>query len=173
MCICSREKRKAMKLKVDEQAPLFEASADNGEKFSLADLIGKSNIVLYFYPKDFTLGCTKEACAFRDNWNRVLASGATVVGISSDSPTKHADFKRQYKLPFTLVSDQDKSIRKMYGATGSLIPPRITFVIDKSGKIKNIFNSQLDLTKHVEVALETLNRLSNEVGSEWQKAEAH
>ena len=144
-----------------DDAPLFESVADDGSKFSLSDYIGKTNVVLYFYPKDFTPGCTKEACSFRDNWDRVLQLGATIVGVSSDSQEKHADFKKEYNLPFTLVSDHDKNIRKLYGVGGSfLIPSRVTFVIDKSGKIRNIFNSQLNVTKHVEQALSTLNQIA-------------
>jgi thioredoxin-dependent peroxiredoxin len=150
-------------LKIDDPAPIFESVADDGSKFSLSDLIGKTNIVLYFYPKDFTMGCTKEACSFRDQWEKVLSMNATVVGISSDGPETHANFKKEHRLPFTLVSDQDKSIRKLYGATGTFLPPRVTFVIDKTGKIKNIFNSQLNISKHVEEALRSLRDISNEV----------
>ncbi|MHB1867919.1 MAG: peroxiredoxin [Nitrososphaerales archaeon] len=150
-------------MKIGEQAPNFEAVADDGSKFSLSELIGKTNIVLYFYPKDFTMGCTKEACSFRDQWERVLSLKATVVGISADSPETHANFKKEHKLPFTLVSDEDKSVRKLYGATGTFLPQRVTFVIDKSGKIRNIFNSQLNISKHVEEALRTLGNISNEV----------
>lgn len=149
-----------MKLKIGDQAPDFEAVAENGSKFVLADLIGKTNIVLYFYPKDFTLGCTKEACSFRDVWERAKALGATVVGVSSDSEETHTRFKREHNLQFTLVSDHDKSVRKLYGAIGSLIPPRITFIIDKSGKIRSIFNSQINITKHIEEALKTLEGIS-------------
>lgn len=152
-----------MQLKVDEPAPLFESTADDGKKFSLSDLLGKSNIILYFYPKDFTPGCTKEARSFRDNWDKILASDATVVGISSDSSERHSEFKRECNLPFTLLADQDKSIRKLYGVAGSLLPPRVTFVIDKSGKIKNIFNSQLNVTRHIKEALTTIEKMSTEV----------
>jgi thioredoxin-dependent peroxiredoxin len=154
-----------MQLKVNDSAPVFESVADDGAKFSLTNLIGKTNIVLYFYPKDFTMGCTKEACSFRDNWEKVLSLGATVVGISSDNQETHANFKKEHKIPFTLVSDQDKSIRKMYGATGTFLPQRITFVIDKSGKIRNVFNSQLNISKHVDEALKTLREISSEVNT--------
>ena len=150
-------------MKIGEQAPNFKTVADDGSKFSLSDLIGKTNIVLYFYPKDFTMGCTKEACSFRDQWEKVLSLKTTVVGISSDSPETHTNFKKEHKLPFTLVSDEDKSVRKLYGATGMFLPQRVTFVIDKSGKIRNIFNSQLNISKHVEEALKTLGNISNEV----------
>ena len=151
-----------MKLKEQDQAPDFASVTDTGEKFTLSQLIGKSNIVLYFYPKDFTAGCTKEACTFRDNWNKVTAKGATIIGVSSDSQETHARFKKEHDLPFTLVSDEDHAIRKLYGIDGRFIPPRTTFVIDKRGKIRDIFNSQINITKHVEEALSALENISKE-----------
>ncbi len=151
-----------MQLKTLDDAPLFESITDAGEKFSLSDFRGKSNVVLYFYPKDFTMGCTKEACSFRDNWDRVTALGATVIGISADDPETHAKFKKEHSLQFTLVSDQNNGIRKLYGVEGRFIPSRITFVIDKRGKIRSIFNSQLNVTKHIENALESLDGISRE-----------
>lgn len=151
-----------MQLKEQDQAPDFASVTDTGEKFSLSQLIGKSNIVLYFYPKDFTAGCTKEACTFRDNWDKVIAKGATIIGISSDSQETHARFKKEHDLPFTLVSDEDHAIRKSYGIDGRFIPPRTTFVIDKRGKIRDIFNSQINITKHVEEALSALENISKE-----------
>lgn len=151
-----------MQLKVDDTAPTFDSVTESGEKFSLAALIGKTNVVLYFYPKDFTAGCTKEACTFRDNWDKVTSLGATVVGISSDSPETHARFKKEKALPFTLVSDQDKQIRKLYGVDGHFIPPRTTFIIDKHGKIRNVFNSQTNISKHIEESLRTLDSISKE-----------
>ena len=84
--------------------------------FSLSEQIGKTNVVLYFYPKDFTAGCTKESCAFRDNWEKMLSLGATVIGMSSDSVESHKAFKQEHALPFTLVSDQKHEIRRMYGS---------------------------------------------------------
>ncbi len=149
-----------MKLKIGDAAPVFEATADDGSKFALADVLGKNNIVLYFYPKDFTAGCTKEACSFRDVWDKANSLNATVIGVSSDSQETHARFKKEHGLQFTLVTDSNKSIRKLYGATGPLIPPRITFIIDKFGKIRNIFNSQLNITKHIEESLNTLETIS-------------
>ena len=150
-----------MKLRVSDKAPLFSAISDSGERISLADYIGKSNIVLYFYPKDFTMGCTKESCAFRDNWSKILALGATVFGISSDNQESHRDFKKEHSLPFTLLSDEDKNIRRMYGAESRFIPPRVTFVIDKQGIIRNIFDSQLNISKHVESAMGALQEIES------------
>jgi len=152
-----------MQLKVNDMAPVFESLTETGEKFSLGDLLGKTNIVLYFYPKDFTMGCTKEACEFRDNWDKVISLGATIIGVSSDSPETHSRFKKEHSLQFTLVSDQKKDIRKLYGIDGKFIPPRTTFVIDKRGKIRSIFNSQISITKHVDEALGTLNSISKKV----------
>jgi thioredoxin-dependent peroxiredoxin len=149
-----------MELKVGETAPAFDTVTDTGEKFSLSALLGKTNVVLYFYPKDFTMGCTKEACTFRDNWDKITSLGATAVGISADSPETHSKFRKEYSLQFTLVSDKDKRIRKLYGVDGMFIPPRTTFVIDKSGKIRSVFNSQLNVTKHVEESLRTLDAIS-------------
>jgi thioredoxin-dependent peroxiredoxin len=151
-----------MQLKVLDDAPQFESITDTGEKFSLSDFLGKSNVVLYFYPKDFTMGCTKEACSFRDNWDKVTELGATVIGVSSDDPETHARFKKEHSLQFTLVSDQNNAIRKLYGVEGRFIPSRITFVIDKRGKIRSIFNSQLNVTKHIENSLESLDGISSE-----------
>jgi len=91
-----------MELKVGDTAPLFDSVTESGERFSLSNSLGKSIVVLYFYPKDFTAGCTKEACTFRDNWELATSLGATVVGISSDSPETHARFKREHGLQFTL-----------------------------------------------------------------------
>ncbi|MDA4111035.1 MAG: peroxiredoxin [Thaumarchaeota archaeon] len=154
-----------MQLKVLDSAPIFGSVTETGQKISLSDFLGKTSVVLYFYPKDFTLGCTKEACSFRDSWDKVTLMGATVIGVSSDDPESHERFKKEHSLQFTLVSDQDHAIRKMYGVEGKFIPSRVTFVIDKQGKIRNIFNSQLNVTKHVEKALETLNVISNEAAA--------
>jgi thioredoxin-dependent peroxiredoxin len=150
---------KKMQLKVGDKAPLFEGMTDNETKFSLGNLIGKSNIILYFYPKDMTSGCTAEACGFRDNWDRIISLGATVIGVSSQGAESHREFKGKNNLPFPLLSDPKNEIRKLYGATGFLIPPRVTFVIDKAGLIRYILNSQLNVTKHVKDALENLEKI--------------
>src|SRR5487761_1009541 len=117
-----------MKVKVGDKAPLFEGMADSGEKISLSSLLGSKNIVLYFYPKDDTPGCTTEACGFRDIWEKILSMDATVIGVSAQSVESHQNFKKKYSLPFPLVSDPNNAIRKLYGATGFLVPARTTFV---------------------------------------------
>jgi peroxiredoxin Q/BCP len=148
------------KLKVGDKAPLFESVSDDDAKFSIDNYLGKTNIVLYFYPKDMTPGCTAEACGFRDRWDRIVSLGATVIGISAQSTQSHREFKKEHRLPFILLSDPENEIRKLYGATGLLVPPRVTFVIDKQGVIRFIFNSQLNITKHVSDALQTLEALA-------------
>lgn len=147
-----------MTLKVGEKAPLFEALTDKGEKISLSDYVGKTDVVLYFYPKDETPGCTKEACSFRDRWEELAKLGATVFGVSSDSVDSHKSFKEHHGLPFTLLSDPDNKIREMYGAKGLLIPPRVTYVINKEGIITHVYNSQMNPTRHVEEALTALKK---------------
>lgn len=148
--------------KVGDKAPLFEAITDSGEKLSLADLIGKHNIVLYFYPKDDTPGCTREACAFRDNWDLLKDYDVVVIGVSSDSLESHQKFKKKYNLPFILVSDLDGKIREMYDAKGFILPDRVTFVIDKRGIIRHVYKSQLRPENHVKEAIKALEKIKAE-----------
>ena len=149
-------------LKVGDKAPIFDAVADNGERISLADFIGKHNIVLYFYPKDDTPGCTREACSFRDNWNILKDYDVVVIGVSSDDINSHKKFKEKYNLPFILVSDPDKKIRELYDAKGFILPSRITFVIDKNEIIRRIYNSQFNPANHVNEALKALKLIEKE-----------
>ena len=145
-----------MPLRVGDKAPDFTGISDSGEKITLSEKLKEGPVVLYFYPKDETPGCVAEACAFRDRWEDVRKLGATILGVSSDSAESHKKFKANRNLQFTLSADEDKQIRKAYGATGTLIPPRITFVIDKQGTIREVYNSQLNASNHVEVALKSL-----------------
>ncbi|MFG1446562.1 MAG: peroxiredoxin [Thermoplasmatales archaeon] len=145
-----------MPLRVGDKAPDFTGISDSGEKITLSEKLKEGPVVLYFYPKDETPGCVAEACAFRDRWEYVRKLGATILGVSSDSAESHKKFKANRNLQFTLIADEDKQIRKAYGATGTLIPPRITFVIDKQGTIREVYNSQLNASNHVEVALKSL-----------------
>jgi peroxiredoxin Q/BCP len=146
-------------LKPGERAPEFSAPADDGSQFDLRSALQRGNVVLYFYPKDETAGCTAEACSFRDKWNEVQAEGATVVGVSSDSVESHASFKRHHGLPYVLISDPASRIREAYGVRGKLIAPRVTFVIDKQGTIRHVYDSQFAATRHVREALDALRKL--------------
>ncbi len=152
-------------VKVGDKAPLFSLLSEEGETVNLCDLIGLSTIVLYFYPKDNTVICTKEACAFRDNFDEFRnIQDARVIGISSDSVESHKQFSSEYELPFTLLSDTEGRIRELYGVpkTLGLLPGRVTYVIDKTGVVSHIFSSQLNYQKHIEEALSALKSLKNE-----------
>ena len=145
-------------VKPGDRAPDFSLPDASGRMVGLADFRGKKPVVLYFYPKDDTPGCTKEACSFRDQYEDFTTAGAEVMGVSSDSGESHRKFAEKYRLPFTLLSDRDGQVRKRYGvpATLGLLPGRVTFVIDKDGVVRHVFNSQLQATRHVEESLEAL-----------------
>ncbi len=135
-----------LKLKEGDVAPKFTVATSGGGKISLADYLGK-NVILYFYPKDDTPGCTKEACAFRDEFVQFKKKGAVVLGVSPDSVKSHDKFVEKFKLPFTLLADEDKKIVEAYGVWGEksfmgrkyLGVYRVTFLIGPDGKIKNIW----------------------------------
>ncbi len=123
--------------KVGDQAPDFSAAASDGTTVHLKDLVGKGNIVLYFYPKDDTPGCTKEACGLRDSITDLKGLNAIVLGVSFDSVESHKKFIEKYNLPFVLLADTNRAVAKAYGIADDRTPvaPRVTFIIDKSGKI--------------------------------------
>jgi peroxiredoxin Q/BCP len=148
-------------VKVGDKAPDFTLPAGDGKNVSLSDFIGNKPVVVYFYPKDDTPGCTKESCAFRDSYEVFQEIGAEVIGISADSPDSHQKFASKYRLPFILLSDTDNKVRKLFGvpATLFILPGRVTYVIDKEGIVRHIFDSQLDFNAHVEEALKTLKSL--------------
>lgn len=149
------------KISVGDEAPDFELLDRAGRAVRLRDFRGRQPVVLYFYPKDDTPGCTKEACSFRDQYEDFQALGAEVIGVSSDSTESHARFVEKYELPFRLLSDRGGAVRKAYGVPSTLgiIPGRVTFVIDAKGIVRHVFNSQAQATRHVSEALETLRRL--------------
>lgn len=147
---------------VGSPAPDFTLRTGDGHLVSLSDFRGKKNVVVYFYPKDFTRGCTAEACGFRDAYGDFKTLGAEVIGISGDGIESHEAFVKEHKLPFILLSDQDSTVRKAYGVKKSLgiIPGRVSFVIDKQGIVRHIFVSQTRATRHVNEALEVLRSLN-------------
>jgi peroxiredoxin Q/BCP len=153
-----------MKVNVGDKAPDFTLDMQTGENVTLSDFFGKKNVVLYFYPKDETPGCTREACTFRDSYELFTDLGAEVIGVSADTVESHKAFAEHHNLPFTLLSDLDNNVRKLYGATSTLgfIPGRVTFIIDKKGVIRHVFSSQLQPEKHIEEAKEVLKRINEE-----------
>jgi len=146
---------------VGELAPDFRLPNGGGDFVSLHDFLGKQNVVVYFYPRDFTRGCTSEACSFRDSYESFKDLGAEVIGISSDSQRSHDAFAKQHKLPFILLSDTDGSVRKAYGVKRSLglFEGRVSFVIDKKGTVRHIFSSQMRATAHTAKALDILRSI--------------
>jgi peroxiredoxin Q/BCP len=151
-----------MQVKVGDKAPDFTLLSQTGESITLSDLIGKKNIVLYFYPKDESKGCTRQACAFRDKYEVFTDLGAEVIGISSDDVKSHESFADKYNLPFILLSDEKKKVRKLYGvkSTFGVIPGRITYIIDKKGIVRHIFSSQFKPKKHIEEAIAALKKIN-------------
>ena len=135
-----------IKLEEGDLAPEFSAATNGGGKISLAELKGK-NVILYFYPKDDTSGCTKEACAFRDGFAEFKKRGAVILGVSPDSVKSHDKFVKKFNLPFTLLADEDKKIVEAYGVWGMKIfwgrkylgTHRVTFLIGPDGRIKKIW----------------------------------
>jgi len=140
---------------VGDNAPGFSLKDQNGATVSLSDFHEKTWVVLYFYPKDNTTGCTAQACSFRDAYQDFKDAGAEVIGISSDSEEQHQGFADKYRLPFVLVADEGGRVRKDYGVPKSMgfLPGRVTYVIDPEGIVRHVFNSQLKVHKHVDEAL--------------------
>jgi peroxiredoxin Q/BCP len=150
-----------MTLSVGDKAPDFTLATATGEPLTLSKLYAERTVVLYFYPKDDTPGCTVEACGFRDQYEDFIKAGAEVVGVSSDSVRSHGAFASRYKLPMKLVADEGGQVRALYGvkATMGLIPGRATFVIDRQGVIRHTFVSQIRASKHVDEALAAVKKL--------------
>ena len=150
-----------MALIVGDLIPNFTAIDNNGNTFDSSSVIGKFPLVVYFYPKDDTPGCTIQACTFRDKYEDFKDLGAEVIGISSDTIKSHSKFANKYKLPFILLSDSDKKIRKAFGVANDflgLLPGRTTYVCDKSGTVKLVFDS-MSSKVHIEKALKILKSL--------------
>jgi len=150
-----------MKLKVGDSAPDFTAPDQDGNMQSLQSTRGKT-LVLYFYPKDQTPGCTKEACSFRDAYEDFVQAGAVVIGVSSDSAESHKAFASGHRLPFLLLADTDDSVRQAFGVpkTLGIMPGRVTYVIDKEGIVRHVFSSQFAADRHVAEALAVVRQLA-------------
>ncbi|MBD2441238.1 peroxiredoxin [Nostoc sp. FACHB-110] len=151
-----------MAIKVGDAAPDFSLPAQNGSTVSLKDFRGQKAVVLYFYPKDDTPGCTAESCAFRDQYEVFQSAGAEVIGVSGDSSESHQKFAAKHNLPFILLSDQGDQVRKQYGATAAfgLFPGRVTYVIDQQGVVQYVFDSMFNFQGHVAETLKTLQTLN-------------
>lgn len=149
------------KLKINQQIPVFEALDQEAQLVTSKSFSG-SPLVLYFYPKDDTPGCTAQACAFRDAIEDFKSLDVRVVGISSDSPESHKKFAERHQLPFTLLSDSSNKIRQQFGVPKSLfglLPGRVTYLFDSNGKLVHIFNSQLNVKQHIGEALNKMKKI--------------
>ena len=148
-------------VKVGDPAPDFELTAANGQQVRLSDYRGNKNIVLFFYPKDETAGCTVEACSFRDAYEDFVDVGAEVLGVSADSLESHNRFASHHQLPFLLLSDPDGAVRARYEVRKwlGLFPGRVTFLIDKDGIVRHITNGQLRFRQHVHESLAVLREM--------------
>jgi len=149
-----------IKVKTGDTAPQFTALTADGSQLSLGDMTSRKHVVLYFYPKDDTPGCTKEACGFRDNLQTIRELGAEIVGVSVDDVSSHRKFTEKYHLPFILVSDADKRISTAYGALKDpgTYTNRVTFLIQKGGRVAKIF-PKVDVSKHTEEIVASLKEL--------------
>ncbi|PIA27570.1 hypothetical protein AQUCO_07600025v1 [Aquilegia coerulea] len=160
-CASTMKLNISAKVSKGDVPPAFNLKDQDGKSFSLSKYKGKP-VVLYFYPADETPGCTKQACAFRDSYEKFKKAGAEVVGISGDDPSSHKAFAKKYKLPFTLLSDENNKIRKEWGVPSDLfgtLPGRQTYVIDKKGVVQLIYNNQFQPEKHIDETLKLLQSL--------------
>jgi len=153
-----------MGLPVGSTIPNFKLKDQKGEWFDTADHIGKKPIVIFFYPKDFTPGCTAEVCSFRDNFEDFSDAGALVVGISSDSEKSHRNFSKKHELPFVLLSDRDKTVQRKFKVAKrfmNLLPGRETFVVDRTGRVVMAFQA-LQASGHVRNALKAIKEIQED-----------
>ena len=147
------------KIEVGSHVPMFKLPDQNGKIFNIGSVLGKKNLVIYFYPKDFTSGCTKEACTFRDNFNEFKKSSATIIGISGDNVASHLKFSDKNKLNFTILSDKGNKIRKLFGVPNSMmgvVPGRVTYVVDRKGIVIHVYNSLSKPEQHIKESLSAL-----------------
>ncbi len=149
-------------VKKGSKVPPFILKDQDGRLFDLKNVLGKKNLVIYFYPKDDSPGCTKEACYFRDQFDVFKQADAMIIGISGQSVASHKEFAEKYHLSFTLLSDEGNKVRKLFGVPAGLfgtLPGRVTYIVDKKGTVVYVFNSQSQPTKHVDEALRILKEL--------------
>lgn len=157
-----KQKPSMNEIKIGSTIPAFSLPDQNGNLFDINSVIGKKNLVIYFYPKDDSPGCTAQACSFRDQFEVFAEADAVIIGISGQSVESHKKFAEKHRLSFTLLSDDEDKIRKQFGVPTNLLgilPGRVTYIADKTGKVIYLFNSQMQATKHVDEALRILKEL--------------
>ena len=152
-------KDKMKKIDTGDKIPSFKLQNQSGEWFDIDSVVGKKNLVIFFYPKDDSPGCTKQACYFRDQYEAFVDADAEVIGISSQSVNSHKKFAEKHNLSYTILSDTNNNVRKQFGVPTNmfgLIPGRVTYVINKNREVILTFNSQTNISGHIEKALEIL-----------------
>ncbi|MDM7918106.1 MAG: peroxiredoxin [Methanosarcina sp.] len=143
-------------LKIGDFVPIFSLPDQDGNMFDMGTLVGKKKLVIFFYPKDGSLFCTREACFFRDFNDAFTEADAVLIGISSQSTESHKKFAADYNLKYKILSDTGNKVRELFGVPSNLfgmIPGRVTYVADRTGRIVSVFNSQTDVERHVDEAL--------------------
>jgi len=149
-------------IKIGSSIPAFTLPDQNGNSFDINSVLGKKNLVIYFYPKDDSPGCTAQACSFRDQFELFAEADAVIIGISGQSVESHKEFAEKHRLSFILLSDEGDKIRKQFGVPSNLLgllPGRVTYIADKTGKVIYTFDSQMEATRHVDEALRILKEL--------------
>jgi len=155
-----KNKKSDKALGIGDKVPEFTLLDQNGKEFNVKEHLEKQAMVIYFYPKDDTPGCTKEACSFRDSYEEFTDRNVKVIGISADSVESHFNFAKKYNLPFTLLADTNNEVRNLFGVKSNLmglIPGRVTYVVNKQGVIIYVFESQMKATRHISEALKALD----------------
>ncbi|BEG97894.1 peroxiredoxin [Bacteroides sedimenti] len=150
------------KISIGSTVPLFSLKDQFGNTFQLSSVIGKKNLIIYFYPKDDSPGCTREACSFRDQYEVFNNNDTMIIGISAQSVKSHLQFAQKHRLNYTLLSDEGNKVRKQFGVPSNLmglLPGRVTYVVNKEGKVVFMFNSQINAGQHVEEALRIIKDL--------------
>lgn len=146
-------------VQIGDKIPSFSLMDQFNQPFDVDDFVGNTAMVIYFYPKDDTPGCTKEACSFRDSYEAFTDKEIKVIGVSGDDVESHRNFAEKYNLPFTLLADVNNEVREAFGVKGNvlgLIPGRVTYVVDKEGKVIFMYDSQFKASKHIDEALKAI-----------------
>jgi thioredoxin-dependent peroxiredoxin len=151
------------KIDIGSRIPAFTLPDQNGRMVDISSMIGKKNMVIYFYPKDDSPGCTKEACSFRDQYEIFRMADAEIIGISSDDVESHKQFAKKHNLKYILLSDEGNKVRNLFGVPTNLfglISGRVTYIVDKQGIVIHTFNSQMQAEKHIEESIKALKNIS-------------
>lgn len=162
-CAQTNNNEKMNPIEKGSKVPAFALKDQDGKLFDIQSVLGKKNLVIYFYPKDDSPGCTKEACYFRDQYEVFNQEDARIIGISGQSVESHKKFAEKYHLSFTMLSDEGNKVRKMFGVPSGFfgaVPGRVTYIVDKKGAVVYVFNSQSQASKHVDEALRILKELN-------------